>query len=1283
MAPRNPLSAHVPSIVHMLAGTHDRSTIRMHASAPDRLLVRARIPSAAFASILCLIALVLSTLALPHSALAMPAFPGLQTVSQPDGSEVSYYIHGDESFAYFTDENGSLLQRDPQTGALCYVVDSGDGTLSLGEQAGNATAQADGTPSSANNARQSEHVSAADGLFSVEARETYATLAGKTAPSRMTHDFPLLSCNAAGTLSFGQNTVALPDSIPLLTIVVGFSDMPYRDNYDWSSQIFTGEYSTAAFWSDASNGSFTFEPAPESSAYGISENTNQCDAENDGVVHVTLDEDHGNWGGNQSDPMLLDFVNMLQRAFSAAEESVDFASFDSNNDGILTTDELAVNFVIAGYESSYSGEDYHSFWAHAWNTQDIGEWLVADGMKASNYIAMGEVQGFASDPTKPEAQNSASTVTHELGHYLGLPDLYNTTGEKGAWSDYVVHGLSVMASGAWGSDIPITRENIDKVTEIPTRLDPLCSYLLGFSTPIEITEEGAYTAQASKSESGYRFYSIQIPGTDEYYFIENRLTQGFDKGLCGIYSKTGDGTDVAGGLVVWHLDASTWDARLENNTVNTPDHQPAYMPVYLESYDASGERSVMTRDPFRTTELYNELQRDGTAFTDTLQCFRGTVDDPNERTASGIGVFALGEAQDAADFKMVFADIPDDADAADAATILFTNDVHGAGLDPASEGLTYASVAALKLEARTLAGTSNATLIDAGDAVQGNALATLSKGSIPVDAMGSADYDIAVPGNHEFDYGVGTLKKLEDQAADWGIAYLTANADDLTLEDQGPFSRPLFDRPGVAMHRYIVGGKPVTVAFIGIATPETLTKSRPSNFQDEEGNTIVGFCEDETGQALYERVQQSVDAARQSGADYVIAVGHLGNRGVTPRWSSKEVIANTSGIDALIDGHSHEQENEYVVDAQGNDVLLVQTGTQLSSIGKITLRDGGFDVEFVTSADYAKKDADVTAALERYQDEFAEILNEEVAKSQVAMPWETEEGLRLATVGETNLGDLVADAYRSAMGADIGLMNAGGLRAPIEAGTLTYGDILSVQPFGNTIVMAQVTGQQLLDALEMGARLYPESCNGLLQVSGMAYQIDPSVPSGVVTDASGAFVRVDGERRVKNVTVGEAPIDPNATYTVASHNFMLVEGGDGMSMFKSCPIITDEGTTDVQTLIDYIQRDLGGEIGEGYLNQNGAGRITIAQASEPDDGNEDDSSDAGDDSAPGGAGDASNADGESGGTGSDSHVEGDANNGLAATGDSPALEVACLASAAAFLAVIVIAARRATLPRRR
>lgn len=513
--------------------------------------------------------------------------------------------------------------------------------------------------------------------------------------------------------------------------------------------------------------------------------------------------------------------------------------------------------------------------------------------------------------------------------------------------------------------------------------------------------------------------------------------------------------------------------------------------------------------------------------------------------------------------------------------ILHTNDTH-CGIE---DNLGFEGLAAYKKQA--LASTPYVTLVDAGDAAQGAPVGTLSEGEYIIRIMNQAGYDVAIPGNHEFDYGMEQFLALSKQL---DCGYYSCNFMDLsTMTENATVFKPY----------KLIDYDDVTVAYVGVTTPESITKSRPDSFQSRRGNYIYGFCEDSTGEALYGQVQGAVDAARAEGADYVILVSHLGSGGVTEIWSSRSVIANTSGINAVIDGHSHETMTETVPNRDGAPVCLAQTGTKFENIGKMTITPSGeFRMEMLgNSEDGASgfgSDADMKALIAQIKAQYEESLKTVLGRAQVKLTAEDPEtGARAVRNAETNLGDFCADAYRFIMGADIGIMNGGGIRAGIEAGDLTYEDALNVYPYGNMICVAEVTGRQLRDALEMGARFYPEESGGFIHVSGMAYTIDSSVPSGVQTDEKRNFTGVSGEYRVRDILVGGEPLDLDKTYTVATHNYWLKSGGDGMSMFTGCPIIKDETMVDVDTITAYIRDYLGGVAGEEYADPRGQGRITI------------------------------------------------------------------------------------------
>ncbi len=527
--------------------------------------------------------------------------------------------------------------------------------------------------------------------------------------------------------------------------------------------------------------------------------------------------------------------------------------------------------------------------------------------------------------------------------------------------------------------------------------------------------------------------------------------------------------------------------------------------------------------------------------------------------------------------------------AQDGIVVLYTNDVHCT----ADDGTAYAAIAGYKAQMEQTYGANNVTLVDNGDAIQGAALGALSKGSWIVDIMNQVGYDFAVPGNHEFDFGMDTFLDIANNQAEY--PYLSCNF----LDADG---NPVLDA-----YTMVTYGE-IDVAYVGISTPETMTKAAPAYFQDENGTYIYSFCQGDEGQELYDQVQDAVDAARKAGAEYVVALAHLGEDAQSSPWMSTEVIANTTGIDVLLDGHSHTVEpSKLVANADGEDVLLSQTGTKAESLGKLVIApDGTMTTELVALADVdatSQAYMDTDTFIKGIQEQYKAKTEEVVATSNVALTVnDPATGTRAVRSAETNLGDLCADAYRVMLGADIGWVNGGGVRADLPVGEITYGDIIAVHPFGNMACLVEVTGQQILDALELGSMQVGTAENGgFLQVSGLKYTIDPAVPTSVELDDAGNFVKVAGARRVSDVQVLDSesgtytPIDASATYTLASHNYMLKAGGDGYAMFgaKNITILKDEVMVDNEVLINYITNELGGVIGEAYADPYGQGRITI------------------------------------------------------------------------------------------
>lgn len=502
--------------------------------------------------------------------------------------------------------------------------------------------------------------------------------------------------------------------------------------------------------------------------------------------------------------------------------------------------------------------------------------------------------------------------------------------------------------------------------------------------------------------------------------------------------------------------------------------------------------------------------------------------------------------------------------------ILYTNDVH-CGVD---DNLGYAGLATVKnaLEAQG----KHVVLVDNGDAVQGDTIGTLSNGEYIIDIMNEIGYDVATPGNHEFDYGMDQFFALTEQA---NFPYVSANF----VDNDG----------NTVLDPYVIKDVAgVKIAFVGISTPKTITTSTPKYFQDDNGNYIYSFQQDETGEKLYAAVQAAVDAARAEGAQFVIAMAHLGIEEDCSPWTSSEVIVNTTGIDAVLDGHSHSLiECEKVKNKDGAEVLLSSTETKLAYIGCLTIKDDG-SMSTTLISDNGMKDF-----IGGIQEEFEALVNTVVASTDVDLIIkDPASGERIVRVTETNLGDLCADAYRAMSGADVAIVNGGGVRADIPAGDITYGQIIAVHPFGNEMCVVECTGQEILDALELGCSKLPAESGGFLQVSGMTYTVDLNVESSVKLDENGMFVEVEGDRRVKDVTIGGEPLDPEKTYTLASHNYKLKDCGDGYSMFADNVFLQDSVMIDNQVLINYIVDVLGGTVGEEYADPYGQGRITIIEA---------------------------------------------------------------------------------------
>ena len=540
----------------------------------------------------------------------------------------------------------------------------------------------------------------------------------------------------------------------------------------------------------------------------------------------------------------------------------------------------------------------------------------------------------------------------------------------------------------------------------------------------------------------------------------------------------------------------------------------------------------------------------------------------------------------------------DETGAAGGVTVLYTNDIH----TYITKDLTYSKVAAYKDSLE------NVLLVDAGDHIQGTAYGSMDKGATIAQLMNAAGYDLATLGNHEFDYGMdGCMAAIE--AADF--PYVSCN---FYHEANGVAGENVLDSYKV----FEVGG--VKIAFIGITTPESFTKSTPSYFQDENGNYIYGIAGGTDGEALYTAVQNAIDAASAE-ADYVIALGHLGVDESSQPWTSREVIANTTGLDAFIDGHSHTTiPMEDVTDEGGNTVILTQTGSYLDAVGQMTIAaDGTITTQLLTAENLAEvtPDAEVKAIEDAWVAELDEQLGQVIGYSQVTLDNYDAEGNRLVRKQETNTGDFAADALyylfdEMDLDVDVAVMNGGGVRNEAVTGEISYQTCKAIHTFGNVACLQTVTGQQLLDALEWGAKDVTADGSvengGFLHVSGLRYTINTAIPSTVQQDDKGVWTggptgayRVTNVEVLNNETGAYEPLDLTAQYNLAGYNYTLRDLGDGFAMFDGAVNVLDYVSEDYMVLANYVESFPVDEAtglptipaDSQYAEVTGNGRITI------------------------------------------------------------------------------------------
>ena len=453
-------------------------------------------------------------------------------------------------------------------------------------------------------------------------------------------------------------------------------------------------------------------------------------------------------------------------------------------------------------------------------------------------------------------------------------------------------------------------------------------------------------------------------------------------------------------------------------------------------------------------------------------------------------------------------------------TILHTNDMHGFFQYGKYDGMGAPLLAAKIKEMKKL--NKNVLLLDGGDAIQGNNLVTLSKGDNGVKVLNELGYDAVVAGNHEFDYTAATLTELSSK---YDMPLLAAN---IKKADGTSFLTP-----------YVIKDlNGIKIGIFGLTTPETVYKSHPKNTE--------GLVFEDPKVTAAEMVKEL-----KGKVDLIVVLAHLGNEG---DFTSESVAKAVDGIDVMVDGHSH---SEYKNGLKVNGTLIVQTGDKTKNLGivKLLLKDNKVvdSYAFLYTKKQAvaelEKDSDMLGLINELVELNAPIENEVVATAPYILDGERAD----VRTKETNLGNILAESLLDISAADVAFTNGGGIRASINIGEVTKGEILTVLPYGNTVRVINLSGADIKAALEHGISDYPEPKGAFPHIAGMSLEFDSSKDAG---------------SRITKLLIGGVLVDKSKMYSLVTNDF-LSDGGDGYSMFKDKKVIAEFGAMD-EVLIDYM-----------------------------------------------------------------------------------------------------------------
>ena len=490
--------------------------------------------------------------------------------------------------------------------------------------------------------------------------------------------------------------------------------------------------------------------------------------------------------------------------------------------------------------------------------------------------------------------------------------------------------------------------------------------------------------------------------------------------------------------------------------------------------------------------------------------------------------------------------------------ILFTGDV----ANDAEGGVGYSSVAAYK---RAVSATHDfVALIDCGNSLSGGSMDLVSKGEYAAKIMGEVRYDFYVLGKRDVSLGEAALSSCSEEM---GAKLISANA---FPEDDEELSVASFGTE-------VFAG--TTVAFVGVTAP----------VEGEEFD-VNG------GKEMISDVQSAVDEAKKE-SDYVVLVSNLGTK------DCEKLVAEISGICAVVDTGKKPVAEKHIKASDSSDVIYSSAGSRLQTIGQLTISAGGTITS--TNVSYSEKSEDADLLIKSLSDEYSEKLNESIVNLGFSVPITNDAGIRVVENRETAIGDLVADAYAFAAGTDIALVCASEIENGLEGGDVTLEKILASVPNGGTVAVAEVSGQQLVDALEFAVRntagYYSQNgvpygtFEGFLQVSGMTFTVNTYFSSTVSVDDDGVLSSIDGTRRVTNVRIKNESglyeeVDLEKTYTVAGNIDLLSGKMHGNIAFNDSAVTDEEASTDYNALIDFLRSAKEEEL-SAYRTT--AGRITI------------------------------------------------------------------------------------------